>query len=170
MPTHMNLRYAEIESVWEGVEKAQRLADQYGIPDIFQDAGGKMLQLAVATGLDIVGGRTGADASDRIGFTTNHHLTHDTIARYRTRRWVFAMYNRITLMEAYLVEAADLEPVFKKWEHTLRSKDHINNPKIPASYVRDAGQVMYLKDVAPEWAISPSAGVTNNDTMTGAMA
>lgn len=167
MPTHLNLRYEEIESLWPGVESLQRLADQYGIKDVFQDAGGKMLQLAVATGLDVVSGRTGPDASDRMGnlyevktidlsgnasgFTTNHHLTHTTIARYRNRRWVFAMYDRITLQEAYLVEAADLEPVFQKWERTLKSKEHINNPKIPIGVIRDVGRIMYMKDVAPDW-------------------
>jgi len=168
MPTHLNLRYAEIESVWPGVEALQDLADQYGIPDVFQDAGGKMLQLAVATGLDLIPGRTGPDARDRMGnlyevktvdlsnktkggFTTNHHLTRDTISRYRSRRWVFAIYERITLMEAYLVEATDLDPIFRKWEFDLRSKDHINNPKISSEYIREVGTVMYMKDVAPAW-------------------
>ncbi|UVD36521.1 restriction endonuclease [Rhodobacter phage RcXuper] len=168
MPTHLNLRYQEIENLWPGIEQVQRLADQYNIPDIFQDAGGKMLQLAVACGLDIIPGRTGPDACDRVGnlyeiktvdltgkprgFTTNHHLTDKTILRYRTRRWVFAMYDRITLMEAYLVEAVDLEPVFQNWEQTLKTKDHINNPKIPIDYVRSVGTTMYLKDVPPPWA------------------
>lgn len=185
MPTHLNLRYAEIESLWPGVEALQSLADQYGIADVFQDAGGKMLQLAVACGLDLVPGRTGPDAKDRIGntyevktidlsgrksggFTTNHHLTHDTITRYRNRRWVFAMYDRITLMEAYLVESEDLEPVFRKWEHALRTKDHLNNPKIPADFIREIGTPMYLKDVPPPWAVRTPNGVTETDILAGA--
>jgi Restriction endonuclease PvuII len=179
MPTHMNLRYAEIESVWPGVERLQSLADQYGIKDVFQDAGGKLLQLVIATGLDIVPGRTGADAKDRIGneyeiksvdlsgkgygFSTNHHVKPDTIAKYRDRRWVFAMYDRITLMEAYLVEAAALEPLFQRWEETLRFTTHINNPKIPVDHVRKHGTVMYLKDVPPPWAIGATAVVTETD-------
>jgi hypothetical protein len=195
----MNLRYAEIESLWPGIEATQRLADQYDIPDISQDAGLKLLQLIIATGLDVVPGRTGADARDRMGnlyeiksvdlsnrigatgkplaagFTTNHHLTFDTITRYRTRRWVFAMYDRITLKEAYLVEAKDLEPVFQKWESTLRQqhwesgKDgHINNPKIPASLIREVGTVMYLKDVAPAWMEGKSTSSSVTQTVTGA--
>lgn len=187
MPTHLNLRYAEIESIWPGVEALQQLADQYGIVDVFQDAGGKMLQLAVATGLDLVPGRMGPDAKDRMGnlyeikttdlsgrkqggFTTNHHLTNDTILRYRQRRWVFAMYDRITLMEAYLVEGADLEAVFQKWEHTLRVKTHINNPKIPVDLVREVGTVMYMKDVAPDWMEGKRMpeGVTETDIPAGA--
>jgi len=187
MPTHLNLRYAEIESLWPGVEAMQSLAEQYGIKDIFQDAGGKMLQLAIATGLDLIPGRTGPDAQDRMGnlyevktidmsgkgsgFTTNHHLTRDTIARYRNRRFVFAMYDKITLHEAYLVESGALEPVFQKWERTLRTQSHINNPKIPVEGIREIGTVMYMKDVAPAWmegkrkpACAPSR-VTNTDTV-----
>lgn len=170
MPTHMNMRYEEIEALWPGVEKMQALATQYGIPDIFQDAGGKLLQLLIATGLDVVPGRTGADAKDRMGneyeiksvdiangskgFTTNHHLTVDTLARYRRRRWVFATYNRIALQEAYLVDSGDLEPVFSKWQETLKTRTHINNPKVPLELVRAVGRVMYMKDVAPPWAVT----------------
>jgi Restriction endonuclease PvuII len=180
LPTHINLRYAEIENLWPGVERLQELAEQYGIKDVFQDAGGKLLQLLIATGLDIVPGREGADAKDRIGnlyeikssditgkghgFSTNHHLRMATLDKYRTRRWVFAMYDRITLMEAYLVEAEDLEPLFEKWEGTLKHATHINNPKIPLDLVRDVGAVMYLKDVAPPWVACMSSGVTMNDT------
>jgi len=167
MPTHLNLRYAEIESLWPGVQAFQDLASHYGISDIFSDNGGKVAQLAIATGLDIVPGRMGADAEDRLGnqyelktldltkkakgFSTNHHLNKGTIAKFRDRRFVFAMYEGITLQEAYLVEASDMEPLFMKWELALNSKDHINNPKVPIDFVRITGTVMYLKDVAPAW-------------------
>jgi hypothetical protein len=173
MPTHLNLRYQEIETLWPGVERLQALADQYGIYDIFQDAGGKMLQLAIACGLDVVPGRTGPDAQDRIGnqyevktvdltnnprgFTTSHHVTSATIQRYRSRRWVFAMYDRITLREAYLVEAVNLEPVFQNWEVSLMHVNHLNNPKIPIDFVRKFGTTMYMKDVAPPWVKLPEA-------------
>jgi len=168
MPTHLNMRYAEIESLWPGIQAFQALADQYGVPDIFADNGGKVVQLAVATGLDIVPGRMGADYADRMGneyevktvntaknvrgFTTNHHLTKKTIGNYRTRRWVFAMYDNITLDEAYLVESIEMESIFMKWELALGGKrDHLNNPKIPIDFVRQVGTVMYMKDVAPAW-------------------
>lgn len=179
MPTHLNLRYAEIESLWPGAVALQELADQYGIKDIFQDAGGKLLQLVIATGLDIVPGRTGPDAKDRMGntyevktidlsgktkgFSTNHHVTRDTIEKYRSRRWVFAMYDRITLMEAYLVEPVHIEPIFRQWETSLTFSDHLNNPKIPVDTVRQHGTVMYLKDVPPAWAVGSSAVVTQTD-------
>ena len=147
MPTHLNLRYKEIEDLWPYIEKYQSLATAYNIPDIFQDAGGKMLQLAIATGFDIAPGKTGADATDRIGniyevkttdldkktsgFSTNHHLTCDTIKRYRGRNWIFAYYKGINLNSAFLVEAKYLETYFRQWTATLKIKSHINNPKIP---------------------------------------
>ena len=170
MPTHVNLRYEEIENLWPGVLQMQELADQYGIHDIAQDAGLKMLQVAIAVGLDIVPGRDTPDAKDRMGnfyevktidlagkargFSTSHHVTYNTLAKYRSRKWAFATYDRITLQETYLVDPDALEPLFKKWEHTLRGKDvtHINNPKIPVDFIRENGRVAYMKDVAPAWA------------------
>jgi len=167
MPTHLNLRYAEIEELWGGIVEFQKLAEQYGISDIFSDNGGKVAQLAIAVGLDIVPGRQGADACDRMGneyelktldlnkkgkgFTTNHHLNAGTVAKYRERRFVFALYEGITLVEAYLVLPSDMEPVYEKWLRSLKGRDHLNNPKIPIDYVREVGAVMYLKDVAPPW-------------------
>lgn len=167
MPTHLNLRWVEMEEAMAGAAKLQRLALAYGVPDIFSDNGGKVAQVACAVGLDIVKGRTGADAKDRVGnlyemktldldrnvkgFSTNHHLNLGTIAKYRSRRFVFATYATTMLQEAYLVMPEDMEPIYQKWELTLKSRDHINNPKVPLDYVRDVGTIMYLKDVAPEW-------------------
>lgn len=167
MPTHLNLRYAEIEELWPGIVRFQDLAKQYGVCDIFSDNGGKVAQLAIAVGLDLVPGRQGPDATDRMGndyelktldlnkkgkgFTTNHHLNTGTVEKYRTRRFVFALYEGITLVEAYLVLPEDMEPIFTRWETALRTRDHLNNPKVPIDYVREVGTVMYLKDVAPPW-------------------
>jgi hypothetical protein len=167
MPTHMNLFYAEMEAAMAGVQKLQNLAQYHGITDIFSDNGGKVVQVAVAVGLDIVPGRMGADARDRLGneyemktldlakktrgFSTNHHLNLGTIAKFRSRRFVFATYGGIVLQEAFMVLPEDMEPLYEKWTRMLKSQDHINNPKIPLDYVRDVGTVMYLKDVAPAW-------------------
>lgn len=177
MPTHLNLRYAEIEALWPGVVKFQQLAEKYHISDIFSDNGGKVAQLAIAVGVDILPGRQGADAIDRMGneyelktvdlnksargFTTNHHLHQGTIDKYRTRRFVFAMYEGITLHEAYLVMPRDMEPVFQKWEMALKSRDHLNNPKVSIDYVRDVGTPMYLKDVAPLWMVGKKVQETS---------
>lgn len=167
MPTHLNLRWQEMEEAMAGAAKLQNLALYHGVPDIFSDNGGKVVQVAVAVGLDIIPGRTGADAKDRVGnlyemktldldrnvrgFSTNHHLNMGTIAKYRGRRFVFATYNTTVLQEAYMVTPEDMEPIYQKWERMLKGRDHLNNPKIPLDYVRDVGVVMYLKDVLPEW-------------------
>ena len=169
MPTHVNLRWTEMEAAMAGARKLQALASQYGITDIFSDNGGKVAQIAVAVGLDIVSGRTGADATDRLGneyelktvdidkkargFSTSHHLNENTIAKYRRRRFVFGIYEGIVLKEVYLVEAGSMDPIFQAWESRLRSgKTHLNNPKIPLDFIREIGITMYLKDVAPSWA------------------
>ena len=105
MPTHMNLRWTEMEDAMAGAAPLRKLANAYGITDPFADNGVKVLQIAVATGLDISPERLGPDATDRLGneyeiktidlakagkgFSTNHHLTLDTIARYAGRRFVF---------------------------------------------------------------------------------
>lgn len=168
MPTHLNMRYAEIEALWPGIKAFQELAEHYGVSDIFADNGGKVVQLAIATGLDIAPGRMGPDYQDRMGnfyevktintatkaagFSTNHHLTKNTIAKYRKMRWVFALYDNITLVEAFLLDPQEMEPIFQKWELALDSRGHLNNPKIPVDFVRQYGTTMYMKDVAPTWA------------------
>jgi transcriptional regulator with XRE-family HTH domain len=75
----------------ESLEEMQELAREYGIRDIFQDNGGKTLQLLILLGLRISPGREGNDAIDadgneyelktinisgrkKLGITTHHHL------------------------------------------------------------------------------------------------
>jgi hypothetical protein len=173
MPSHINTRFEEIEALWPGIQDYQALAEQYGIRDIFQDAGGKMLQLAIATGIDLSEERMGPDGFDRVGniyeiktvdvskgnrgFSTSHHLSFDTIDRYRNRRWVFAIYDKITLMEVYRLEPEQMEPLYQQFARTLENVEYINNPKIPIGYVRQHGTAMYLKDVAPAWAKGQAA-------------
>lgn len=170
MPTHMNLRWTEMEDALAGTEKLKKLAKAYGIVDPFSDNGVKVLQIAVATGLDIMPGRLGPDAVDRIGneyeiktvdldkknsgFSTNHHLNNAVIDRFTSRRFVFATYQGSTLVEAYLVESHQLRAIFAKWRRDLKGRTHLNNPKIPIETVRELGVPMYLKDVAPTWAVT----------------
>lgn len=153
-----NMREAELSAHWPAIEQYQSLAAQYGIRDIFQDAGGKLLQLAIVTGLDLGTERLGPDATDRMGneyeikstdislkttgFSTSHHLTGSTLRAFRDRRWVFAIYKGIRLIECYLLEADQLEPVFQTFERNLQrsNKDSLNNPKIPIDYVRTNGR------------------------------
>ena len=75
--------------------------------DVFQDNGGKLLQILLLLGLKIIPGREGNDAVDASGreyelksvnielthgFSTHHHMNPLIIAKYRKVPWVFAVY------------------------------------------------------------------------------
>ncbi len=142
------------------LRRYQELANVYGINDIFQDNGGKLLQILLITGLEILPGREGNDAKDADGneyelksanialtnsFSTHHHMNPGIIAKYRQVIWIFAVYRGIELEALYKMTNADLEPYFSKWEqewHTRGGKD-INNPKIPLKYVLEHGKLIY---------------------------
>ncbi|MCW3095241.1 MAG: Type site-specific deoxyribonuclease [Chthonomonadaceae bacterium] len=153
----------------------QRLADEYGISDILQDNGGKVLQVLILLGLKISPGREGNDAIDaegkeyelktvnlalnpRAGITTHHHLNHTIIQKYRSvQAWYVAIYSGIELKEIYRVLPADLEPLFQQWEQKIETTGkELNNPKIPMRLVR-AAQRMYPIPVSspPESPTTP---------------
>lgn len=141
------------------IREFQVLANKHGIGDIFQDNGGKLLQLVLTMDLTVSPQRGGADATDRLGrkyemkslnidlssnFTTNHHLNNNVLASYRKVGWLFAMYRGIELTTIYSMEPFQLEPLFQKWEQVLNTgASHINNPKIPASFVMKEGKLIY---------------------------
>ena len=146
------------------VRKYQRLAQEHGIGDIFQDNGGKLLQVLLVTGLQNLPGREGNDAKDETGqeyelksvnvrltrqFSTHHHLNPTIIAKYRRVKWVFAVFEGIELRELYLVEARDLEPWFQKYENKWDESGgrDINNPKISLSLVQQVGQPIAIDDL-----------------------
>lgn len=98
------------------VRRYQELASKHGIHDIFQDNGGKLLQLILLTGLRILPGREGNDAIDANGreyevktvnialtksFSTHHHLNPTIISKYRGVDWIFAIYDGIELLRIY---------------------------------------------------------------------
>lgn len=58
---------AVLESLFPSIRKYQELASKHGIGDIFQDNGGKLLQLVLLTGLTVIPGREGNDARDAEG-------------------------------------------------------------------------------------------------------
>lgn len=140
--------------------KYQNLASEFGIDDIFQDNGGKILQVLLITGLRILKGREGNDAVDKDGneyelksvnikltqsFSTHHHMNPTIIAKYKKVNWIFALYSGIELVEIYELTPKDIEPYYVKWEakwHADGRKD-INNPKIPVSHVRKSGKLLY---------------------------
>ena len=61
-PDHTKLR-----ALLPCIRKLQKLASVHGIDDIFQDNGGKILQILLYTGLTILAGREGNDARDENG-------------------------------------------------------------------------------------------------------
>lgn len=166
MPSHLHMGFEEMMDAMKGVQKLQNLAEYHGIPNIFTDNGGKLVQILVAAGLDYVEGRTGPDAKDRVGnfyeikstdvnanvgFGTSHHLNMSIIDRYRDHTFIFAIFDGVTLLEMYRVKSEALEPLFQTWEDRLFDVDHLNNPKIPLKLVREVGDVMYFKDVPAPW-------------------
>ena len=143
-----------LDQLFPAIREYQRLAEAHGINDIFQDNGGKLLQVILTTGLQVLPGREGNDARDAhgneyelkslnalltSGFSTHHHMNPVIIAKYRLVDWIFAVYQGIELREIYLLKPAQLEPFYFKWEqkwHADGGRD-INNPKIPLKYVQE---------------------------------
>ncbi|WP_200375079.1 hypothetical protein [Thiocystis violacea] len=152
--------YRCLLEIWPAIQDYQTLATRHGIDDIFQDNGGKLLQVLLLTGLKILPGREGNDAVDvsgqeyelksvnielAKGFSTHHHMNPTIIAKYRKVPWIFAIYRQIALQAIYLLTPADLEFYLAKWEEKWQAdggKD-INNPKIPVAYVMDHGTLIH---------------------------
>jgi hypothetical protein len=150
----------EMKNLFPHIRKFQELALKYGINDIFQDNGGKILQILLVTGLRSLPGREGNDAIDENGleyelksvntlltqsFSTHHHMNPTIIAKYRLVPWIFAVYEGIELRKIYRLEITDMEHWYKTWEtkwHDSGGKD-INNPKIPLSYVEKNGKLIF---------------------------
>ena len=152
----------EMEEIWESLKDLAELAKQYGINDIFQDNGAKILQQLVYLNMTALPGREGNDSVSKSGtewemksinletsasgFSTNHHTNHVIIAKYRKVPWTFAVYEGITLREIYVLTPKILEPIYKHWEEKLKVKEHLNNPKIPVKFVREKGIKVYPID------------------------
>jgi transcriptional regulator with XRE-family HTH domain len=143
------------------IRQYQKLAEETNnINDVFQDNGGKLLQVLLITGLVDIPGREGNDAEDKNGnqyelksvnvlltksFSTHHHMNPTIISKYRKVDWIFAVYESIELKEIYRLTPMQLEPYYTSWEkkwHSDGGKD-INNPKIPLKYVRENGEILY---------------------------
>ena len=151
-----------LEALLPQVRELQLLAEKHGVPDIFQDNGGKLLQLALVTGLTLLRAREGNDAVDSSGmeyelktvniryakrrgarpqFTTHHHLNPTILKKYRQVHWLFATYDGIELIEIFFLPSVKLEPLFTAWEtkwHESGGRD-INNPKIAMHFVQEHG-------------------------------
>lgn len=57
-----------LKKLFPAVRKYQKLAMKHGIPDIFQDNGGKILQVCLILGLVVLKSREGNDAVDSEGY------------------------------------------------------------------------------------------------------
>lgn len=158
----------QINALLPYVRQYQRLASEFGIDDIFQDNGGKLLQTLIITRLRNLTGREGNDAQDEQGneyelktvnrslttaFSTHHHINPTIIAKYRKVNWVFCVYAGIEIVEMYQVRPQSLEPYFTAWEEKWHQRvadgksADINNPKIPIKFVQTVGRLIY-KDAA----------------------
>lgn len=154
------------------VRQYQELAEKNGINDIFQDNGGKLLQVLLITQLRDLPGREGNDAVDIYGheyelksvnikltksFSTHHHMNPTIIAKYRKVDWIFAVYEGIEIQKIYLLTPQDLEYYYHKWEtkwHADGGKD-INNPKIPLRFVVEHGKLIFEIPPTKELFLSP---------------
>lgn len=147
------------------------MAKSYGIPDIFQDNGAKVLQQLIYLNMKILPGREGNDCisasgtewemksinleTSASGFSTNHHTNHDIIAKYRQVPWSFAIYYGIQLTEMYVMTPHMLEPMYQHWEEKLKKTSHLNNPKIPVKFVRENGIKVY--PINPDKPLDPDS-------------
>lgn len=164
----------ELNRLFPAIREFQKLAEKQGINDIFQDNGGKLLQVLLLTGLENISSREGNDARDRLtgrefelksmniqltrSFSTHHRLNPTIVEKYRQVDWIFATYEGIELREIWLLRPVDLEPIFTEWVNKWQrdgGKD-INNPKIPLSFVKSKGRPIYqAKENQPFRQITP---------------
>ena len=149
----------QLDKLFPYIQQYQELASRHGIHDIFQDNGGKLLQLVLITGLKVTGKREGNDAIDSRGkeyelktvnasltasFSTHHHLNLAILAKYRKVDWFFAVYEGIELQRIYYMRPKQLAVYFDAWEKKYRSNEQaINNPKIPLKFVQQSGRLVY---------------------------
>lgn len=142
------------------LQELQQLAKKHGVQDIFQDNGGKLLEVLLLLNLKIVPGRTGNDLTDEKrqyelktlninltkSFSTAHHLNENSISKYREVPWIFVVYKDIELMEIYRVEPLFMSPYYSKWSEAIQSGGkHLNNPKIPLQFVQRNGTLLWSR-------------------------
>lgn len=116
--------FQKLLNIWPAIEEYQTLATTHGIDDIFQDNGGKILQVLLLLDMKILPGREGNDAVDTNGqefemksvnieltrgFSTHHHMNPAIISKYRQVPWIFAIYRHIKLESVYRMEKEGME-------------------------------------------------------------
>lgn len=149
----------KLDGLFPHIRAYQELAVKHGINDIFQDNGGKLLQVILTLGLQVLPGREGNDARDEHGneyelksvntdltksFSTQHHINPAILKKYRKVSWIFAVYCGIDLQSIYVVPPAVLEDYFGLWEAKWQeTRKDINNPKIPLKFVVERGTLLH---------------------------
>lgn len=163
IPDYLSAKYVHdktaVDILWKQLHTLQEMAAEYGISNIFQDNGAEILQQLIYLNMKAVPGREGNDGVDRNGcewemksldiakgnggITTNHHLNHAIIEKYRTVPWSVAIYNGIHLLSIYVIGNEQLQPLFAKWEREIDARGSLNNPKIPLKYIMENGICIY---------------------------
>lgn len=173
IPEYMSASYVKdktsVDILWRQLHTLQEIASEFGIENIFQDNGAEILQQLIYLNMKAVPGREGNDGIDvngcewemksldiskgNKGITTNHHLNHAIIEKYRTVPWSVAIYDGIQLKKIYVVGNEQLQPLFQKWEEQLKTVQSINNPKIPLAYIETHGILIFQE--GDEYPIDP---------------
>ena len=179
-----NPDFAKLQELFPAIRALQVLADEHGIDDIFQDNGGKILQLCLCLGINVLPGREGNDAVDKTtggefemktlnvtkkgGWTTHHHLNPTIIEKYRCVDWLFAAYEGIELKAIWRLSPEQMEPMYTTWEAKLASlgpTGHINNPKVPRAFVADSGPPIWTVDGPLEFTFPKRGGRGKGPTL-----
>lgn len=173
IPEYMSPNYVKdktsVDILWRQLETLQSIAKDFGISNIFQDNGAEILQQLIYLNMKAVPGREGNDGVDingcewemksldiskgNAGITTNHHLNSAIIKKYKTVPWSVALYDGIILKKIYVISNQQLQPMFDKWEAELKTKESLNNPKIPLSFIEQNGIPIYSE--GDEYPVNP---------------
>ncbi|WP_405797874.1 hypothetical protein [Streptomyces sp. NBC_01506] len=101
---------------------------------------------------------TKGERKSSLSVTTEHTLTLENIDRYRkVHLWLIAIFEQSTPEMIYEIQPSKLEAdYFSRWEVKLRNqieslrdggaRPHLNNPKIPLSYIAKHGVVVWRAD------------------------
>jgi hypothetical protein len=157
--------FPRVISLWPHIIEYQALAAKHGVFDIFQDNGGKLVYVLLLLGIKVLSGREGNDAEDEYGnqfelktlnlvdtrgrykrslsFTTHHHLNSGIIQKYRKAVWIFCVFDGLAVKEIYMLGLGAMDYFYDIWEKKLESQDSINNPKVPLSFVREKGELIF---------------------------
>jgi hypothetical protein len=145
------------------------IGDRNGVTNLTQDNGFRVLLIALALNIGVLGGRNGNDLRDSTPwqfelktcslenknpcFGTHHHLDRDRIEKYRDAGFIFAVFSKGKPVCAWVVHPDALAFYFDKWEKSLfeGEKDHHNNRFISINYVREVGTVIYGDPLPDDW-------------------